>query len=75
VRLGDALDDCQAEADAGVVGADSFAAAKERLVESGDHLRGELLAAVLDAEHRARGSPLHPSGFEDTTVSTAADQL
>jgi putative ABC transport system permease protein len=46
VRPGDALDDRQAEADARVVGAYAGAAAQERLVERGGHLRGELLAAA-----------------------------
>ena len=53
--LGDALDDRQAEADAGVVGADAFGAALERLDERGDQLRGELLAGVLDREHHTLG--------------------
>ena len=53
--LGDALDDCQAEADACVVGAYAFGAAKKRLGKRGDRLRGELLAGVLDGEHRTPG--------------------
>ena len=55
VCLGDALDDRQAEADAGVVGADASAAALKRLGKRGDQLRGELLAGVLDGEHHALG--------------------
>ncbi len=47
--LGDALDDCQAEADTCVVGAYAFGAAMKRLDERGDQLWGELLAGVLDA--------------------------
>src|SRR5699024_7250368 len=54
VRLGDALDDREAEAHATVVGADSLAAALEGLGERGDELGGELLAGVLDREHRTR---------------------
>src|SRR5262245_7980308 len=45
VCLGDALDDRQAEADARVVVAYTFAAALERLGECRDQLLGELLAA------------------------------
>ena len=36
--LGDALDDCQAEADACVVGAYAFGAAEERLDKRGNRL-------------------------------------
>jgi hypothetical protein len=36
VRLGDALDDCQAEADTCVVGAYAFGAAKKRLGKRGN---------------------------------------
>jgi hypothetical protein len=50
--LGDALDDGQAEADAGVVGAYALAAALKRLGKRGDQLWGELLAGVLDCRHR-----------------------
>src|SRR5215469_2296443 len=53
VRLRDALDDRQAEADTDVVGAYAFGAAKKRLGKRGDDLWGELLAGVLDGEHRA----------------------
>ena len=49
--LGDALDDCQAEADTCVVGAYAFGAAKKRLAKRGNQLWGELLAGVLDREH------------------------
>ena len=38
VRLGDALDDCEAEADARVVGAYAFGAALKRLGECGNRL-------------------------------------
>src|SRR5262245_174980 len=55
VRLGDALDDCESETDAGVVGADAFTAALERLGKGGDCLWGELLAGVLDGEHSTVG--------------------
>jgi hypothetical protein len=40
VCFGDALDDCQAEADACVVGAYAFAAALKRLGKRGDQLWG-----------------------------------
>lgn len=50
VRLGDALDDRQAEADACVVGAYAFGAALKRLGKRGDQLWGELLPGVLDGE-------------------------
>ena len=36
MRLGDALDDCQAEADTRVLGAYAFGAAKERLGKRGN---------------------------------------
>src|SRR6476660_6333512 len=55
VRLGDALDDCQAEADTWVVGAYALGAAKKRLGKGGNYLWGELLAGVLDGEHRTFG--------------------
>ena len=53
--LGDALDDRQAEADACVVDAYAFGAAKKRLGKRGNYLWGELLAGVLDGEHPALG--------------------
>ena len=55
VCLGDAFDDCQAEPDTCVVGAYAFGAAKERLGERGNDVWGELLAGVLDGEHRTLG--------------------
>jgi len=55
VCLGDALDDRQAEADACVVGAHAFGAAKKRLGEHRHELWGELLAGVLDGEHDPLG--------------------
>ena len=53
--LGDAFDDCQAEADTCVVGAYAFGPAKERLDKRGNYLWGELLAGVLDSEHHTLG--------------------
>src|SRR3954469_4798606 len=53
VGLGDALDDGQAEADAGVACVDAIAAALKRLGERGDPLWRELLAGVLDGECHA----------------------
>jgi hypothetical protein len=53
--LGDAFDDCQAEADTCVVGAYAFGAALKRLDKRGNQLWGELLAGVLDGEHHALG--------------------
>ena len=55
VCLGDALDDCQTEADAGMVVAYSFGAALKRLAQRRDQLRRELLPGVLDGEHHALG--------------------
>jgi hypothetical protein len=55
VCLGDAFDDCQAKADACVVGAYAFGAAKKRLAKRGNQLWGELLAGVLDGEYRTLG--------------------
>src|SRR5207248_5227069 len=57
VCLGDAFDDCQAEADTDtcVVGAYAFGAAKKRLGKRGYYLWGELLAGVLDGERHALG--------------------
>src|SRR5262245_35655990 len=52
---GDALDDCQAEADACVVGAYAFGAALKRLGKRGDELWCEPRARVLDGEHRTLG--------------------
>src|SRR6476659_11517274 len=54
VCLGDALDDCQAEADTCVVGAYALAAEK-RLGKRGYQLRTELLAGVLDGQHPLLG--------------------
>jgi hypothetical protein len=48
--LGDALDECQAEADTCVVGAYAFGAALKRLGKRGNELWGELFAGVLDGE-------------------------
>jgi hypothetical protein len=52
VCLGDAVDDCQAQADTCVVGAYAFGAANKRLGTRGNYLWGDLLAGVLDDEHR-----------------------
>jgi hypothetical protein len=48
---GDAVDDCQAEADTRAVGAQAFGAALKRLGKRGDQLLREHLAGVLDGEH------------------------
>ena len=53
--LRDAFGDCQAEADTSVVGADAFGAAKKWLGKRGSQVRGELVAGVLDGEHRSLG--------------------
>src|SRR5205807_5027957 len=55
VCLGDAFDDCQAEADTLVLGAYAFGAAAKRLDKRGNQLRGELLTGVLDSEHHTLG--------------------
>src|SRR4029453_710102 len=55
VCSGDAFDDCQAEADAGVVGAYASGAALKRLPDRGTQLWSELLAGVLDSEHHTLG--------------------
>src|SRR5207248_2947489 len=55
VRLGDALDDCQAEADTCVVGAYAFGATKKRLDKRGNELWVELLAGALDRQYRILG--------------------
>jgi len=55
VCLGDAFDDCEAEADTCVVGAYAFGAEKKRLGKRGNQLWGELLASVLDGEDRTLG--------------------
>ena len=47
VCLGDAFDDCQAEAGTCVVAAYAFGAALKRLGKRGNQLWSELLAAVL----------------------------
>ena len=46
VRLGDAFDDCEAEADARVVGAYAFGAANKRLGKRGNCTIGSLYASV-----------------------------
>src|SRR5215216_5207333 len=56
VSSGDALDDRQAEADTGVVGAYAFGAAPERFGEGPDQLWAELVAGVLDREHDGLGA-------------------
>src|SRR6478609_11305536 len=53
VRLGDAVDDCQAEADTRVVGAYAFGAALKRLDERGNQLWGEHRAGAFDSEHHS----------------------
>ena len=53
--LGDAFDDCQAEADTCVVGAYAFGAALKRLGKRGNQLWSDLLAGVLDSEHHSLG--------------------
>ena len=81
--LGDALDDREAEADARLVGVDAFGAAQERLGEGGDQLGGELLAGVLDGEHRTVGvsAGRHPHGaalgevVDDRVVDEVRGQL
>src|SRR5262249_43982430 len=55
VCLGDALDDCQAEADTCVIGAHAFRAAKKRLGKRRNELWAELLAGALDGENRTLG--------------------
>jgi hypothetical protein len=47
--MGDALDDCEAETDACVVGAYAFGSALKRLGKGRYELRAELLAGVLNA--------------------------
>ena len=54
VGLGDAPDDRQAEADAGVVGADAFGAALERLDERGDELRRRASSPVFSTVSTTR---------------------
>ncbi len=51
--LGDAFDDCQAEAGTCLVGADAFGASNKRLDKPWDQLWGELLAGVLDSERHS----------------------
>ncbi len=52
--LGDALDDCQAEADPRMVTAHASGAALERFGECRDQLRGELFRAYTDPALFAR---------------------
>jgi len=67
--LGDALDDCQAEADTGVVGVEAPGAALKRLGKRGSQLSGELLARVLDGERHVlgvnAGGDLHGAVFRE----------
>src|SRR5262249_39266699 len=53
--LGDAFDDCQAEAHTCMVTAYAFGAALKRLDKRGNQLGGELLAGVLDSWHYGPG--------------------
>jgi hypothetical protein len=55
VCSGDALDDCEAEADARVLGAYAFGAATKWLAKRGDQFWSELLAGVLDGERHSLG--------------------
>ena len=64
--LGDALGDCQAEADACVVGAYALGAALKWLGECGNRLAGEFFAGVLDRE--LHGVGLHAGGDPDCAV-------
>jgi hypothetical protein len=54
--LGDAFDDCQAEADTCMVTAYAFGAALERFGECRDQPWSELLAGVFDSEHDGLGA-------------------
>src|SRR5882757_33696 len=56
VRLGDAVDDRQAEADTGVVDTYALSAALKRLDKRGNQLWGQLLAGVLDSEYHHPGA-------------------
>ena len=56
VCLGDAFDYCEAEADACVVAVYAFGPALKRFDKGGNQLGGELLAGVLDSEHRRCGT-------------------
>ena len=53
--LGDAFDDCQAEADTCVVAVYALGAALKRLDERGNQLWSEFLAGVFDGERHALG--------------------
>jgi hypothetical protein len=65
VCLGDAFDDCQAEAGTCVVGAYAFGAAKERLGKRCNDLLCELLARVLDGEHHILGDLRHRTWHQE----------
>src|SRR5579859_6205422 len=83
VCLGDALDDCQAEADTCVAGAHAFGAALKRLDQRRNYLWTELFAAVLDSEHHGFGvdSGRDPHGalfrqiMDDRVVHEVRSQL
>jgi len=79
VRLCDALDDREAEADASVVGACAFSAAKKGLDESRDRLWGERLAGVLDREQHAVGlnacRDLHDAPVWQVVDDRVADEV
>jgi hypothetical protein len=55
MRLGDALNDCQAEADTRVAAVYAFGATPKRLDKGWNQLWGEFLASVLDSEHHSVG--------------------
>jgi hypothetical protein len=81
--LGDAFRDCQAEADACVVGAYAFGAALKWFGKRGNQLWGELLAGVLDCEHHTLGlnagrdpdGPLFGQVVDDRVVYEVRAQL
>ena len=82
VRLGDALDDGQPEADSRVVGADAFGAALERLGERGDQLRASSSPVFSTASTTLRADVgLDPHGaalgeiVDDRVVHEVGGQL
>lgn len=80
---GDALDDCEAEADTRMATAYAFGALLERFGEGRDQLWSELLAGVLDSEHDGPGADggaeLHSAVFgevvDDGVVEKVGGQL
>src|SRR5258708_6924297 len=79
VCLGDALDDCQAEADTRMVTAYASSAPLEGFGECRDQLRSELVAGVFDGEHDGLGADggaeLHGAVFGEVVDDSVVQKV